>query len=192
MLARGLEKDYSIPKNPKADVIILLGGGVMEDVPDITGTGTPATEMYARLVAAVRLHRMIGAPIIISGGRVFNNDPEAVVIKRFLVDLGVPSSKIYTEEESNDTLENALNTKIIMMKHGFKKPLILTTAIHMRRAELSFKKAGVSAQPYPIGFTTMPQRQYSWYHFLPQAHNMHNIAMAMHEYIGCWFYKIVY
>lgn len=189
---KGLESGYSIPDKPKADVIILLGGGVIEDVPDISGTGVPSLEMNVRIIAAARLHRIFDIPVVISGGRVFNNNPETVVVKRFLTDLGVASSKIYTESESNDTLENALNTKIVLDKYGFKKPLILTTAMHIRRAELSFRLAGVNAKPYPVGFKTVENRKYRWHSFLPDAANMHNISKAMHEYIGYWFYKIVY
>lgn len=191
-LARGLESGYSIPDKPRADVIVLLGGGVIEDVQDISGTGAPLLELNTRIIAAVRLHRMLGTPIIISGGKVFNNHPETVVVKRFLTDLGVAPSKIYSESESNDTLENALNTKIVLDKYGFKKPLILTTAMHMRRAELSFRLAGINAKPYPVGFKTFENRKYRWHSFLPDAGNMHNISKAIHEYIGYWFYKIVY
>ena len=192
ILLKGLESSYSIPKNPKGDVIVLLGGGVIEDAPDMTGVGAPSNGMYPRLVAAVRLHKMLKIPVIISGGKVFNKSSEAVVIKRFLTDLGVPASKILTEEESNDTLENALNTKTLMFIHGFKKPILLTSALHMRRAELCFKVAGVFVQPYPVGFKTVQDKKYKWHHFLPYASNMHDISMAMHEYAGFWFYKAVY
>ncbi|MBN2654490.1 MAG: YdcF family protein [Nitrospirae bacterium] len=192
ILLKGLESGYSIPINPKGDLIVLLGGGVIEDAPDITGIGVPCSEFYARIIAAVRLQKMLNVPVLISGGKVFNSNPEALIVKRFLIDLGVPAPKIYIEDESRDTLENALNTKTIIIKYGFKNPLVVTTALHMRRAELCFQKAGLKIKPYPVGFKTLQGRPYRWYNFLPHADNMENISAAMHEYIGYQFYKMVY
>ena len=38
---KGLEHHFEVPKDPKGDVIILLGGGAYGGVPDLSGIGTP-------------------------------------------------------------------------------------------------------------------------------------------------------
>ncbi|HEY6837767.1 MAG TPA: hypothetical protein VI389_03410, partial [Geobacteraceae bacterium] len=67
-LTLGLEREFSLPPQPAGDVIILLGGGIVEGVPDFSGTGTPSSEMLGRVVSAVRLEKKLRVPIIVSGG----------------------------------------------------------------------------------------------------------------------------
>jgi len=49
-MLRSLESEFSIPQNPKGDVIILLGGGIYDEVPDLSGVGAPSGDMLERMV----------------------------------------------------------------------------------------------------------------------------------------------
>ena len=69
-LMRSLESEFHIPKNVKGDVIILLGGGIIYDVPDFSGYGIPTDRMLGRIVTAVRLHKSLKIPIIAISPRV--------------------------------------------------------------------------------------------------------------------------
>lgn len=94
---------------------------MIEGVPDLSGEGVPASQAYPRIVTAVRLHRRLGLPVIVSGGRIRAEDtPEAVIVKRFLVDLGVAESQVILEERSRDTHENAVFTKAVCEREGFR------------------------------------------------------------------------
>lgn len=66
-LMASLERGLTIPANPQGDVIVLLGGGLYDRVPDLTGSGAPPEEMLARMVTAVRLQRRLGLPILVTG-----------------------------------------------------------------------------------------------------------------------------
>lgn len=190
-LLKGLEADFGIPENVSGDVIVLLGGGVYGKAPDFSGTGAPSEEMMVRIVTAVRLQKKLNIPVIVSGGKVFKyKDAEAPIIKRFLVDLGVPDKKVIIEDRSRDTIENAMFTKEIMERHRFKKPLLVTSALHMKRSVLSFKKAGMNVMPFPAGFRTWENKKYGWEDYLPW-HFIDSYA-AIHEYLGLLFYKIAY
>ncbi len=192
-LLRGLEGDFKIPENPRGDVIILLGGGVHEDVPDLTGAGAPSEEMFARIVTAVRLQRKLNVPVIISGGSVFQGrKAEAPIVRRFLSDLGVPESKILMEAKSRDTIENAKYTCEICREHGYRKPLLVTSAFHMKRAVASFEKTDCKVLPFPAAFKAGKQRKYLWEDFLPSASSLEGTAVALHEHLGLLFYKIAY
>jgi hypothetical protein len=58
-LLRGLESDFCAPENPQGDVIILLGGGVLDEACDLSGTGAPSETMLTRVVTAVRLQKQL-------------------------------------------------------------------------------------------------------------------------------------
>jgi uncharacterized SAM-binding protein YcdF (DUF218 family) len=190
-LMRGLDSGLALPSNPSGDVIILLGGGVYSQVTDISGEGAPSEDMLARIVAAVRLQKKLKVPIIISTGQVFTwTTSEAPIDKRFLIDLGVPPSKILLEEKSRDTIENARYSKEVCLRHGFTKPLLITSSLHMKRALLSFKKAGLAVTPFPAYLNKGKRTQYNWMEYLPG--NPSQALFSLHEYLGLFFYTLAY
>jgi uncharacterized SAM-binding protein YcdF (DUF218 family) len=192
-LMENLESKYRIPDMVKGDVIILLGGGIIDAVPDFSGNGVPANEMGARILTAVRLQRKLAIPIIISGGKIGDkSSAEAPIVKRFLIDLGIKESKIILEEKSRDTYENAAFTKIICDEYAFKNPILITSAYHLVRSVESFKKAGLTAVPYPANYYALNHGEYGLLDFLPSAGSMLIASSALHEYIGLVFYRLVY
>lgn len=192
-MLRGLEADFSLPENPKGDVIILLGGGANDMVPDLSGIGAPSEEMMGRTITAVRLQRRLHVPVLVSGGVVFKDrKAEAPIVKRFLVDLGVPEEMVITEEKSRDTIENARYAVEICNAKKYSKPLLVTSASHMKRAVLSFRNADMEVKPFPSGFKALGKERYGWEDFLPDAGELRNVSIAMREYIGLLYYKIVY
>jgi uncharacterized SAM-binding protein YcdF (DUF218 family) len=186
-----LESGFEIPKDPKGDVIILLGGGINPESPDISGIGVPLEGMLDRIVTAVRLQKRLNIPVIVSGGKMFSRKTsEASIVKRFLIDLGVPSDKIITEEKSRDTIENARYSQEICIKAGFLHPILVTSAYHMRRAVMSFEKTGMNVLPFPSGFQTSPEKKYYWFDYLPTDFDV--VRKTMKEYLGLLFYKYAY
>lgn len=192
-LIHGLESDYSIPANPSGDVIILLGGGMVEGVPDLTGTSTPSPSTMGRIVTAVRLYRRLGLPIIVTGGRVYDDADSAVatIAKRFLMDLGVPERLITVEDRARDTAQNARLTSAICRQQGFSKPILLTAAYHLTRARMAFDAAGMQVTPIPAYFLGSRNIPNTWRHLLPRAATLHTSANALHEYIGILYYRLV-
>ncbi|HEX8948997.1 MAG TPA: YdcF family protein [Dissulfurispiraceae bacterium] len=192
-LLRGLESGLKLPRDPSGDVIVLLGGGIYEKVPDMSGTGAPSEAMDERIISAVRLQKKLDVPVIVSGGIVYEGmQAEAPIVRRFLIDLGVPAGKIIIEDKSRDTIENARYSGRICEKRGFRNPILVTSAFHMKRSVMSFEKAGVKALPFPAGFRTWERKKYRWDEYLPSIGSLEGTAVAMHEYLGLLFYKIAY
>jgi uncharacterized SAM-binding protein YcdF (DUF218 family) len=192
-LVGSLESGLRVPDQPAGDVIVLLGGGIDSDVADPTGKGVPASAALYRLVAAAKLYRRLPVPVIVSGGAVYEGKGrEAPVLKRFLVDLGVPEERIILEERSRDTRENAKYVGEICAMKGFRKPLLVTSGFHMKRALLSFAKAGVTAMPVPAGLIVRKGRAWTWDDFLPRAASLEESSAALHEYGGILFYRLFY
>lgn len=191
LLLRGLEKDVVIPKPIKGDVLILLGGGTNDQAPDLTGIGSPSHETLARLITSVRLHHQLDIPIIVSGGKVYNQiQSEAQIARRFLTDLGVSAEKIITEDQSRDTFENARYSIGICKKNNFRAPIVITSAFHLKRAVMNFKKAGMEVIPFPAAYKTWPNRKYGWQDYLPESFD--NTRAAVKEYLGLIYTRLFF
>lgn len=190
-LLSSLESGIKIPDNPKGDIIILLGGGVYEGADDLTGIGAPSEEMLTRIITAVRLQKKLDIPIIVSGGSVFTGKKaEAPIVKRFLIDLGVPDNMVIVEDKSRDTIENAKYSLELCKRFDYKDPVLVTSAFHMKRSVMSFAKVGLKVMPVPTGFKTWPDKKYVWEDYLP--HRIEGMFLGMREYMGLFFYKILY
>jgi uncharacterized SAM-binding protein YcdF (DUF218 family) len=190
-LLRPLEAGLTIPENPEGDVIIMMGGAVYEGSPDLSGIGIPSEGTWARIVTVVRLQRRLGVPVILSGGQVHPAQaPMGPIYRRLLTDLGVPREMILVEGESRDTLENAAFSKALCQAQGFRRPIVVTSALHVRRTRLSFEKAGLAALFFPTGFRTWENKTYSWPAYLPQSYDP--ISDALHEYLGLLAYRFLY
>jgi len=184
-VSESLERGIPIPAHPKGDVIVLLSGGNYDRVPDISGSGAPTEQTLARLVTAVRLQRRLGLPILVSGGAVYTGrTPEALVIKRFLLDLGISPQSILIEDKSRDTIENARYSKALLLQKGFSKPILVTSVVHMRRSIEAFRAVGVKVTPVPSQFVTAPGRPLLWADFLPEAGGLSKTSSVFHEYLG--------
>ena len=187
-LLKGLEHSYQVPKDPRGDVIILLGGGAYGGAPDLSGVGTPSEMMLYRVVTAVRLHKMLNIPIILSGGTVFKHmEPEPPIVRRFLMDLGIPDSAIIMEDKSLDTSQNAKNSQRICLKSGYKNPILVTSAFHMKRSVMEFKSLGMEVIPFPTGLHSWKNRPYGWIDFLPG--NFGGVSTAIKEYLALFYFK---
>ena len=188
-----LESEFQIPNNVKGDVIVLLGGGSIDDVPDFSGYGIPTDRMIGRIVTAVRLQKYLNIPIIVSSGKVHKNSSAgAFIAKRFLIDLGVEEGQIVIEDKSRDTYENAKYTREICLRNGYKNPILVTSASHLKRSLLSFKKMDIDIVPYPANFRSKRIKNYQLYSYLPRSSSLMTTSIALHEYLGILFYNIAY
>ena len=193
LLISCLESDLHIPQKVNGDVIILLCGGSIDDVPDFSGYGIPSDRTIGRIVTAVRLQKKLDIPIITSGGKVFKRpSSEALIAKRFLTDLGVHEDQIIIEEKSRDTYENAKYTAEICRRKKYKNPILVTTASHMKRSLLSFKKFEMNPLPFPSNFKSNSNNYFRWYGYLPQLSSLQLTSDAFHEYLGILFYKLAF
>jgi uncharacterized SAM-binding protein YcdF (DUF218 family) len=63
--------------------------------------------------------------------------------------LGVPLDKIRSDDRSRNTAENALFSARLLRQSGLKRVLLVTSCLHLRRAEAVFRKAGFVPPPGP-------------------------------------------
>lgn len=184
-LMRTLECQYIPPQQVFGDVIIMLGGGATGDTPDIDGLGNLSGSTANRLITAVRMQKKINVPIIVSGGKVFEDTgTEAMVAQRILLDLGVPSDKIIVEDQSLNTQQNAEYVMRIIKEGQFKQPILVTSAFHMPRSVMNFQKLGITVEPYPTDYMVNVNSKLSVFNFVPNNDAYSNFYIALREYLG--------
>ena len=131
--------------DPDGDILIVLGSEEQGD--DILGTVS-----YWRAVYAIRglAQKAIFQAVVVSGGHTPGGHLSlAAVIGQFLAAYGIPKDKIFLEERSTSTRENALFTKQMIASWPGKK-VLLTSDYHMFRARRTFESVGLPVYPPPI------------------------------------------
>jgi uncharacterized SAM-binding protein YcdF (DUF218 family) len=187
-----IEENYFYDGRESVDVIILLGGGVIEGVSDFSGKSIPSPDMLFRIVDAARLYSRYKLPVVVSGGSAGCEKKESEIAGRFLGDLGVPENKIIPEGESRDTVENALNVKKIFLSKGYKKGLLITSGYHIKRAKYIFEKTGLEVIPYSSGLLSEQKECLAIFDFLPHVGSFRDSAVALKEFVGMAFYYLKY
>lgn len=105
-----------------SDAIIVLGG-----------------EMPERVETAVALYRAGYAPrLIMSGGNPGGGATQASVMAHAAEQMGVPSRVIRLDTHSFSTLQNAQDTRAIMVAGHWSSAIVVSSDYHMRRVRLLF------------------------------------------------------
>jgi vancomycin permeability regulator SanA len=120
-----------------ADVVIVLGSKVHPD-------GKPSSGLQRRLERAQQLFRL-GAvqAIIVSGGRGVEGFQEADVMRRVLMQAGVPADKIITDRTGNNTRLTAIHGASIMHSHSWHSAVVVSQYYHVPRAKMAFRQEGI-------------------------------------------------
>ena len=187
MLLHRLEYQFAPAEAAKADVIVVLGGGTVANVPAVPGWSGQLHDVAAqRLLAAYALHRRTGLPVLTSGGEVYSGEGrESLYMRDVLVSLGMDGMKILLEDRSLNTTENAQFTALVLKERGFSHPLLVTSAFHMPRSVKNFAQHGVTVLPYPVGYYTSrtggAMHLASW---VPSYSAMRGTGLALKEYMG--------
>lgn len=185
LLIGSLERQYTQPSAVEGDVIVILGGGATSGTPDLDGQGNMSGPAANRLLAAARLYRQTGLPVIFSGGQVYaDSGNEADIARRQLIGLGIPAEDILPENRSLNTEQNAVNTAALMQEHGFSRPVLVTSAFHMPRSMVQFEHAGLTPQAFPVDYQASRPMSIYFNKFTPFAGAVSTTGLALKEYLG--------
>ncbi|MEF3303101.1 YdcF family protein [Paenibacillus sp. GYB003] len=127
-----------------SDGIIVLGAAVWN--------GKPSPALRERIDIALRAwDRKLAPRIIATGGIGLPGEPsEAAVIKKALVEGGVPPDRIIVEDKSRSTYENLQNSRALMEQYGMKSAVLVTHGYHALRARLMANMLGIDATVEPV------------------------------------------
>ncbi|NKE67695.1 YdcF family protein [Ramlibacter sp. RBP-2] len=171
---------------PPAQALVVLGGSIRgarlprRPYPDLGASAD-------RLWHAARLHRAAKAPLLVlSGGTVHEGEaPEAQVMRLFLVELGVPPAAMVLEPASVTTAENAAFSARLLRQRGIRQVLLVTSALHMRRARALFEREGIGVIPAPTDHEIV-DRPFRLLDMVPDAEALEGSGRAIKEIVGAW------
>ena len=186
LLGLPLERPYlaheSVETLPKADAIVVLGGGIGK-VPKLAYPdmfeGADRVWHAARLWKAGKASR-----IVVSG----SNDLAAAV--PLLLDFGVPREAIVVDNESRNTYENSRFTERLLTSSapGSRvSVLLVTSAWHMPRASGNFSKTSLAVVPAACDFSAHNVRygiRHFWDWITPSADSMARTYYLSKEWLG--------
>jgi uncharacterized SAM-binding protein YcdF (DUF218 family) len=142
--------------------------------------------MFRRLDEAWRLYRIRRKPIIVSGGHVNPFTPdrnENQIAREFLIRWGVPKSDVLGEDRSRDTYESAVEVEKLLRNKGWKRYLLVTSAVHMPRSMLVFQAKAPEPIPAPGDFS-LSKFELEPFDFFPNEGVARSIYISLHEYVG--------
>ena len=103
-------------------------------------------------------------------------------MRQFAQDLGVHSRTMLLEERSRKTRQNAQFTAEILKAKGVRRILLVTSALHMRRAVSLFESQGLTVIPAATDHEA--RTHFTLIDWLPDASALDGSARAMKEIIG--------
>jgi uncharacterized SAM-binding protein YcdF (DUF218 family) len=121
-------------------------------------------------------------------------EPEGQVLIRLARDMGVPPEHLLTTDKvSNTEAEAASVADLLRKREGMHTPprvLLVTSAFHMRRAKLLFKRAGLEAIPFRVDFQVSEGGKLTILDFMPQGNSLRQTEIALRELYGYAYYLI--
>ena len=175
------------------DVGIVLGG--ISSYDKITQTHNFNKHNDRLMYAEELYHNGIIKKIMISGGNglLFNNSYiESKSLKEYLIKNKIPKEDIIIETKSRNTKENAFNSARILKKQDKEgKYLLITSANHMRRAQICFEKTDIDIDNYSTDCINSNRNFSIPYLIIPSSKGMEKWEELIHEWIGFIAYKTV-
>lgn len=166
------------------DAIVVLGGGMTPAAPpDVMEPGL--SEGADRVWYAAQLfHRGLAPRIIVSGGNLMAKGPattEAEAMRRFLMDLGVPTDAIVSEGTSLNTIENVRNVRQLV---GDGRVALVTSGYHMARALTIARKGNLNVGAFPTDWRLPETARPFWENWLPSIDAMAWSCISLKEHIA--------
>ena len=117
---------------------------------------------------------------------------EAEQLKQILIEQNIPEVDILIENKSRNTHENALETTRFIEKQGIVSNsfLLITSAIHMRRAKACFKKEGLDCATFSTDHYYDASSTFSPNWIVPSAEAFIMWKRMIKEWVGTIMYRL--
>jgi len=172
-----------------AGAIVVLGAGRYADAPEYGGD-TPSRYTLERLRYAVRLHRLTGLPLLVSGGRPYGAARAEARLMRQTLRSDFQVRVRWVDAESDTTWQNARDSAALLQAAGIHRIYLVTHAAHMPRAVRAFEQTGLQVIPAPTGFTTEQRHYPLLLELAPDAEALRESSTAVREALGRLWYRL--
>lgn len=189
--------EYPTPLDARAarhaQAIVVLGAGRRTHAPEFGGE-TVNRLALERLRYAAQLASETGLPVLVSGGAPHGETPEALLMQRVLEqDFRIPAPVRWVEAASRDTRENARFSARQLNDAGIERILLVTHAMHMKRALREFEAQGLAVIPAPTAWLGGGDQGASGDQVLgglPSQNTAYAAWFALHELLGQLAYRL--
>jgi uncharacterized SAM-binding protein YcdF (DUF218 family) len=174
--------------------VVVLGGGSVDRSPEEGMRASLCPEPEKRLVYGLKVARELKRPLIFSGGRTWQGseiESEADAARTFIARYFVAGDAAKGVAVSYDDLSRTTreNARFAARLSDSPSVILVTSAYHMPRAVLSFRKEGLSVLPAPTDYKAN-RSPYTIADFLPTSEAFANSYKALHEYLGLVGYSL--
>ncbi len=183
---------YAKPDNVQA-IVVLSGFAYPPDEvrrqPELA-----ADTLYRCLYAAELYHHGKPCPVVLSGGKFSLRATGltlAQVMHDFLLTQGISRADLVLEHTSQNTYENAVNTKALLAGRGVRRIVLVTDAAHLPRAVRCFQAEGFDVVPAGCRYRACGF-EWSLSEFLPNPDAGQGVAEVLHEWVGILWYWLRY
>ncbi|HEY3856193.1 MAG TPA: YdcF family protein [Verrucomicrobiae bacterium] len=175
-----------------ADAVVALGGGVRLSHYDTLGFAIETGG--SRLLTAAELVRRGKARTLVLGGSWLISNKERVpvmsLVGNWLTSWHVVSCEVTNIGVCVNTHEEAVAFKKLEQDRNWKKVFLVTSALHMRRAEATFRKQGVQVVPVAADFEVYGAPPPPAFSVFPREYRLVLLSLYLHERIGWWIYRL--
>jgi len=174
------------------DGIVVLGGAISPDISQARGVVALNGAAERLTVTAELARRYPNARIIFTGGTASLDPTEPLeaplAVKEFEA-LGIDHDRITAEEQSRNTIENAVFSRLLANPKPGERWVLVTSASHMPRAIAAFRAAGFPVEAYPVNWHTRGRRDAAEL-FDSFVGGLAMTDYAAHEWMGLAVYRI--
>lgn len=179
------------PAGPSpAAAIVMLTAGRVRNSPEYAPLPAPDFTSLKRISYAAQLYRSRALPLLVTGGLATDlggEEPLATTMKRvFEQQFQIPVK--WSENASRNTSENARFSAPMLKQAGIGHIILVTDAVHMRRARLAFERQGIVVTPGPT-FYQEPSG-FDPLRLWPSVENLRRSHAALYEWLGLAWYAL--
>lgn len=185
VISQSLEAWYPVRPLPvsDADAIVVLASTVHNPTYE-RPFPLPDKYTYGRIRFAAWLYQhWKPLPVLVCGGP----NQGGSTMRELLIASGVPETRIWTEERSRSTYENALYGARILRLHGISRIALVVEAQSMVRAAACFRKQGLFVVAAPDEFREFGPLSNE---MLPSWQAIERNEITAHEVLGLLWYRI--
>ncbi len=174
----------------EAGAIVILGCGRYANAPEYGDQDTLSSCGLVRLRFASLLQSKMDLPIFVSGGSVHGEAvSEAELMQNVLVNEW-GAENVLLEKASVNTIENADYTSAFLKKQNINTILLVTHAIHIKRAKYLFERSGLKVIPAPTYFYSVPDSKKYFFNFIPSMSALNITTTVFYEMLGYLWVRI--
>ena len=175
--------------NFKPQAIVVLGADRSYAAPEYGGEDSAGGHLLIRLRYAAHLYRQTGLPILVSGGRGYDNRVAQADVMASILEREFQVPVAWREGNSLTTWENAAYSRDILRPFGVDRVLLVTQAFHMKRSVASLARVGLTVLPAPTYFLGNFDRALTVRDFFPGLSGFQLSNFALHEHLGLAYYQ---